>query len=131
MNDSSLKSASMYAFADTGSDLALFETANDLPRPTPSSRLIWSASSGDCRAGPAGTIAEDAHSALLLATLFRDDAHRHLEHLERAEAAAFAWVKSAISVGAAPNNPLPTLLSPLPGTMATTTLPGRDVVFHK
>lgn len=91
MNDSSLNPVSMYALPIQDQDLALFETANDLPQThtvvTFDLERINQAIAVQARQAQ---LQSDAHSALLLATLFRDDAHRHLEHLERAEAAAFA-----------------------------------------
>lgn len=91
MNKGTFNPVSFYALAVESSDLELFDMANDLP-------LINTAMAFDQqridaaieRAARQAQLQSDAESSLLLASLFKDDVYRHLEHLERAEAAAFA-----------------------------------------
>lgn len=90
MNDSTFTPISIYALPVEEEDLAFFDKANDLP--------ISHATAGydhkridasiEQKAREA-QLQSDAESALMLARLFRDDAYRHLEQLELAEAAAF------------------------------------------
>lgn len=91
MNDSTFNPISIYVLPVEEQDLALFDGANDLPlsHATVAYDHQRIEASIEQKARQA-QLQSDAESALLLAGLFKDDAHRYLEHLEHAEAAAFA-----------------------------------------
>lgn len=91
MNDSTFTPLSIYALPVEEEDLAFFDSANDLPiRHTTADYDHTRINANIEQKAREAQLQSDAESALLLAKLFRDDVHRHLEQLERAEAAAFA-----------------------------------------
>lgn len=90
MSEKSFHPVSFYAVPIESADIALFDPAYDLPMVKTAvafnqQRIEASIEFNARRA----QLQSDAESQLLLATLFKDDAHRHIEHLERAEASAF------------------------------------------
>lgn len=106
MSEGTFNPISFYAVPTQSADLALFDSANDLP-------MTNTAVAYDSKRIEAGIefnarrahLQSDAESALWLAILFKDDAHRHLEHLERAEAAAFNLGTLSFQRGRTTTNP--------------------------
>lgn len=104
MNDSTFTPISIYALPVEEEDLAFFDRANDLP-------ISHAAADYDHKRIDANIeqkareaqLQSDAESALMLARLFRDDAHRHLEQLEIAEAAAFTLGQHSYQINQRPH----------------------------
>jgi hypothetical protein len=106
MTDTLFNPLCVYALPVEDADLALFDPANDLPLSNTAQAFDDSriAATIEHQARVA-QLQSDAESALMLATLFKDDAHRHLAHLENAEAAAFALGEASYQRGTGAQNP--------------------------
>lgn len=106
MNDTLFNPLSLYSLPVEDEDLACFDLVNDLPLSNTAqafddTRIATTIEQQARRAQLQG----DAESALMLATLFKDDAHRHLTHLETAEAAAFSLGEASYQRGESARNP--------------------------
>lgn len=106
MTETLFNPLSVYSLPVEDDDLTLFELVNDLPlsntaRSFDDTRITATIE----HQARLAQLQSDAESALLLATLFKDDAHRHLSHLETAEAAAFALGEISYQPGVSARNP--------------------------
>lgn len=111
MNPTTFNPVSVYALPVEDQDLALFDSANDLP--LSNTTVAFDHQRIDTaieRQARQAQLHSDAESAMLLAKLFRDNLFqesplRHLEHLERAEAAAYALGQHSYLRGRSVANP--------------------------